>query len=107
MCCAKLIALTRQQDLLKHSNEQASELKLEKSRSASMRGSPRLSPHPAGAGSPGRGGDAEQQVTELLAQLRLSSEQKEQLERKNANLLETNKALLSRLNDLAKSAKKT
>ena len=85
-------------DLLKHSNEQASELKLEKSRSASLRASPKMSPRSPAAvdASP------ETQLTDVMSQLRAANEKVETAERRANNLAETNKALLSRLNELQK-----
>ncbi len=89
-------------DLLKHSNEQTSELKLEKSRNASLRGSPRMSPRRDSPTNSSVDMSFDSQMTDVMSQLRAANEKLEASERKSSNLLETNKALLSRLNELQK-----
>jgi hypothetical protein len=48
---------------------------------------------------------AEQQLKEVVQQLRAASDKLEASEKKAANLMETNKALLARINEMSKAKK--
>jgi hypothetical protein len=67
-----------------------------------------LSPHRAGSPAPAdvsMDSSAEQQLKEVVQQLRAASDKLEASEKKAANLMETNKALLARINEMSKAKK--